>query len=164
MHSTDKCVGTGLGRHWWLLPALSMRQRVLLLTCDEGGAPHGAAVAVPEPTHRGWRWVWGAAEAMVGLSLCSERRGWAPHHHSKRKLVFECTLMGGSVSFVCPRSTQIDKGSTVFSETCWDTLIWKWLKRLFEPQHHFLSCVWICFKLSASYRKNILLQKSSRGC
>lgn len=76
-----------LGRHCWLLPALSVRQRVLLLTCDEGGAPHRAAMAVSEPTHRGWWWIWGAAEAMVGLGLCSERRGWAPHHHSNGKLV-----------------------------------------------------------------------------
>lgn len=75
-----------LGRRRWLLPALAMRQRVLLLllTCDKGGAPHWAAVAVSEPTHRGWWWIRGAAETMVGLGLCSERRGWAPHRHSSR--------------------------------------------------------------------------------
>lgn len=42
-----------LGGHCWLLPALTVRQRLLLLTCDEGGAPHRAAVAVPKPTNRG---------------------------------------------------------------------------------------------------------------
>lgn len=48
---------------------------MLLLTRDEGGAPHRAAVAVPEPAHGGRGRVRGAAEAMVGLGLCSERRG-----------------------------------------------------------------------------------------
>lgn len=75
MHSAEKCVGTQLGGHCQLLPALTVRQRVLLLTRNEGGAPHRAAVAVPEPTHRGRGWVRSAAESMVGLGLCSERRG-----------------------------------------------------------------------------------------
>lgn len=92
-------VGTRLGRQRWLLPALSVRQRGLLLTWDEGGAPHRAAVAVPEPAHRRGRWVRGAAEAMVWLGLCSERWGWAPHHHGDRKSVSECTLIGRSVCF-----------------------------------------------------------------
>ncbi len=141
-HSTEKCVGTQVGRQCWLLPALPMWQRVLLLTCDEGGAPHRAAVTVSEPAHRGWRWVRGAAEAMVWLSLCSERRGWAPHHHNDRKLVSESSLIGGSVCFgVFFESKKVDKGSTVlFSETYWDTLIGKRLKGLFGPQQQPL-CV-----------------------
>lgn len=88
-------LATGLGSRFWLLPALSVRQRVLLLTCDEGGAPHRAAVTVPKPAHRGWRGVRGATEAMVGLGLCSERWGWAPHRHGDRKLVSECKMRGG---------------------------------------------------------------------
>lgn len=82
-----KSVGTQVGRQSRLLPALSVRQRVLLLTRDEGGAPHRAAVAVPEPAHRGWWRIRGAAEAMIGLCLCGERRGWAPHHHGDKDLI-----------------------------------------------------------------------------
>lgn len=150
-HSTEKCVGTRLGRQCWLLPALSMRQRVLLLTCDEGGAPHRAAVAVPEPAHRGWRWVRGAAEAMVWLSLCSERRGWAPHHHSDRKLVSECALIGGTVCFVFPKGTKVDKVSTVlFSETYWGTPFGK----RFGPKEQPV-CVCVCCKRPVD---NFLLQ------
>lgn len=84
VHSTEKCVGTRLVRQCWLLPALSMRQWVLL-ACDERGTPHWAAVAVSKPTHRGGWWVGGAPEAMVRLSLCSQRWGWAPHHRCDRK-------------------------------------------------------------------------------
>lgn len=109
VHSAERWVGSRLARHCWLLPALSVRQRVLLLTCDEGGAPHRAAVAVPKPAHRGWRWVGGAAEAMVWLSLCSERRGRAPHHHGDRIIVSKCSLTEVSVCFVC-------------LQTLWETL------------------------------------------
>lgn len=72
-----KQAGTGLAGRRWLLPALPVRQRLLLLllTCDEGGAPHRAAVTVPEPTHGGRRRVRGTSETMVGLCLCGERRG-----------------------------------------------------------------------------------------
>lgn len=55
-----------------LLPALSVRQRGLLLPRDKGGTPHRTAVAVPEPAHGGRRWVGGAAKAMVRLGLSSE--------------------------------------------------------------------------------------------
>lgn len=149
VHSTEKCVGTRLGRQSWLLPALPVRQWVLLLTCDEGGAPHRAAVAVPEPAHRGWRRVRGAAEAMVWLGLCSERRGWAPHRHGDRKLVSECALIGGSVCFVLffPRAQMPTWDPQFYLVRNTEiSLIGKRLKGLFGPQQQPL-CVCIYCKL-----------------
>lgn len=56
-----------------------MGQRGLLLPRDKGGAPHGAAVAVPEPAYGGRRRVRGATEPVVRLGLSGERRSGAPH-------------------------------------------------------------------------------------
>lgn len=93
----------GLGRLAGLLPALSVRQWVLLLPRDEGGTPHGTAVAVPEPAHSGWWWwVGGAPETMVRLCLCGERWGWAPHCQRDKKVVSKCSLISGSIGFVFP--------------------------------------------------------------
>lgn len=58
------------------LPALSVRdRRVLLLTCDEGGPPHGAAVAIPQPAYRRGARIWCRTEPVLRLGLCCERRG-----------------------------------------------------------------------------------------
>lgn len=144
VHWAERCVGTWLFGQCWLLPALSMRQWVLLLPCDEGGAPHWAAVAVPEPAHRGWWGVGGAAKAMVRLSLCSERRGRAPHHHGQRKSVSECLFFPQKMA----------RDPLLFSATHTE-IPCLWEMRLFGPHQQHLSCVPLCCKLPVD---NVLLQ------
>lgn len=118
-----------------------MRQRLLLLPCDEGGTPHGAAVAVPEPAHRGWRRVGGTSKAMVRLGLCSERRGWTPHHHGDKKLVSKCCFFcfGGFLSLYFPKAPNMTRDPLVAPS---------WAHRKPSEEHKQpLSCG-LCFPLA----------------
>ena len=136
VHSTEKCVGTLLGR------------RELALTCALGEAAGAAADAW-------WRWCptpgccgcsWASPQGVTtgtgccgshGLTLSPqwETRLSSPSpQHSERKLVSECTLMREGrgrdpVCFVFAKSAKLNKGSTVvFSERYWDWI--RWLERV----------------------------------
>lgn len=134
-----------------------MRQRLLLLPCDEGGTPHGAAVAVPEPAHRGWRRVGGTSKAMVRLGLCSERRGWTPHHHRDKKLVSKCCFFcfGGFLSLYFPKAPNMTRDPLLHPVGHTGSL----QKNTNNPYHVVFASRW---QFSATNMKNFLLQITPR--